>query len=76
MIKSKGTRSWDEVDWDWEGKGHRTPVNSMIGIYCRFFYIGTDTEAGGTIAAIAWSHWSQKPYGCGRSHTYAVWESF
>jgi hypothetical protein len=36
FITSVGTRTWKDVDWD--GRGHRSIINTDLGTICRYMY--------------------------------------
>ncbi|WVZ63409.1 hypothetical protein U9M48_013043 [Paspalum notatum var. saurae] len=82
VIVPAGDRSWREVGWI--GVGHRTPVNSALGAYCRFYYLGMVTLPNGDrVAAHKWEHWGLKQHVDGNDQglgvgTYqgAVWKGF
>ena len=74
VINPAGERSWVEVAWS--GKGHRTPVNTVLGSIARFHYPGVVQLNGAEIGAYHWAHWGLKPYGPDRTHQDAVWSSF
>ncbi|WVZ52034.1 hypothetical protein U9M48_003129 [Paspalum notatum var. saurae] len=82
VIVLAGDRSWREAGWT--GVGHRTPVNSALGAYCRFYYPGMVTLPNGDrVAAHKWEHWWLKQHvdgndqglGIGTFHG-AVWKGF
>ena len=70
----KGTRAWLEVNWD--GTGHRTPVNTELGTICRYCYPGMVSVGGRQVAAHSWSHWGLKQYADQGSFQEAVWNMF
>ncbi|WVZ49254.1 hypothetical protein U9M48_000628 [Paspalum notatum var. saurae] len=61
VIVPAGDRSWREVGWT--GVGHRTPVDSALGAYCRFYYPGMVTLPNGDrVAAHKWEQWGLKQH--------------
>ncbi|WVZ93898.1 hypothetical protein U9M48_039849 [Paspalum notatum var. saurae] len=82
VIVAVGDRSWREVGWS--GVGHRTPVNSALGAFCRFYYPGMVTLPNGDrVAAHKWSHWGLKEHVEGQAQDVgggtcvgAVWKGF
>ena len=48
---------------NWEGKGHRTPINAVLGSLCHFYYPGMVVIDGVEMVADTWDHWGFKEYG-------------
>ena len=75
IIKPKGERSWEEVGWS--GRGHRRPINTELGICCRYLYPGmVRTRRGQMIAAHSWEHYDLKQYLDQGTFQMAVWNIF
>jgi hypothetical protein len=60
----------------WSGKGHRTPVNTVLGSIARLHYTGVVQFNEAEIGAYHWAHWGLKLYGPNRTHQDALWSSF
>ena len=77
-IRPRGKRNW--VDLSWDGTGHRTKVNSVLGTACRYYYPGMVEADGQTFPAHKWVHWKLKIYrrinGHDQSHADMVKDAF
>ena len=73
-IRPDGKRSWRELTWD--GTGHQTKVNSVLGRVCRYYYPGLVEVNGESIPAYKWEHWKMKMYRGEKSHSDMVWDAF
>ena len=74
IIRPQGKTGWKELSWD--GTGHHTKPNSVIGRACRYYYPGLVQVNGEDVPATKWEHWNMKNYRDESTHRDMVWNTF
>jgi hypothetical protein len=63
-------------DIDWDGCGHRSIINTNLGIICHYMYPDMVSVGGLMRAACFWDDWGCKTYVDQGSYQDAVWSKF
>jgi hypothetical protein len=74
FIMPVGTKTWKDADWD--GRGHRSIINTDLGTIYHYMYPGMVSVGGLMRAACSWDNWGHKTYADQCSHQDAIWRKF
>jgi hypothetical protein len=60
VIHPVGERQWEDINWN--GKRHRTCINTELGTFYRLLHPDMVTVGGQRQAARSWTHWALISY--------------